>query len=108
MHHILNILTKLFFRIILCFFLLGIFSECRVYTDPPKVRRALKKQEKLAIKRDKEAAKEYRNAIKQHMKNQAKDTRKRMRKNTGKANRINDNKKEFFLIRWFKPKQRTG
>lgn len=48
-------------------------------------------------------------AIRQHEKRlQTKETRKRMRKDRRKANRVNQNKKEFFLIRLFKPKPRTG
>jgi len=48
-------------------------------------------------------------AIRQHEKRlQTKATRKRMRKDRRKANRVNQNKKEFFLIRLFKPKPRTG
>jgi len=39
---------------------------------------------------------------------QTKATRKRMRKDRRKAGLHNQNKKEFFLIRLFKPKPRTG
>lgn len=50
-----------------------------------------------------------RKAIRQHEKRlQTKATRKRMKKDRRKANRVNQNKKEFFLIRLFKPKPRTG
>ena len=48
-------------------------------------------------------------AIRQHEKRlQTKETRKRMRKDRQKANRVNQNKKQFFLIRLFKPKPKTG
>jgi len=48
-------------------------------------------------------------AIRQHEKRlQTKETRKRMKKDRQKANRVNQNKKQFFLIRLFKPKPRTG
>lgn len=47
--------------------------------------------------------------VKSHEKRlQTKETRKRMKKNRQKATRTNQNKKEFFLIRLFKPKPRTG
>ena len=48
-------------------------------------------------------------AIRAHEKKlQTKETRKRMHRNQRKANRVNQNKKEFFLIRLFKPKPKTG
>ncbi|MBI4931576.1 MAG: hypothetical protein HY841_12475 [Bacteroidetes bacterium] len=48
-------------------------------------------------------------AVRQHEKRlQTKATRKRMHKDQRKANRTNQNKKQFFLIRLFKPKPRTG
>ncbi|HEY4797602.1 MAG TPA: hypothetical protein VII99_00850 [Bacteroidia bacterium] len=48
-------------------------------------------------------------AVRDHEKRlQTKATRKRMHKDQRKANRINQNKKEFFLIKLFKPKPRGG
>jgi benzoyl-CoA reductase/2-hydroxyglutaryl-CoA dehydratase subunit BcrC/BadD/HgdB len=48
-------------------------------------------------------------AVRRHEKRlQTKETRKRMRQNRKKANRNNEHKKEFFLIRLFKPKPKTG
>ena|ERR1035437_6155901 len=48
-------------------------------------------------------------AIRNHEKQlQTKAVRKRMRKDRQRANRTNQNKKQFFLIRLFKPKPRTG
>ena len=50
-----------------------------------------------------------RKAVRYHEKQlQTKATRKRMRKDRQKANRTNQNKKQFFLFRLFKPKPRTG
>lgn len=67
---------------------------------------------KRAKKEWKEKRKEERKEIKavraHHKKLQTKETRKRMKKNNRKANRINQNKKQFFLIRLFKPKPKTG
>ena len=44
---------------------------------------------------------------KRHEKIQTRDVRKRMKKSKNKASLNNSHKKEFFLKRWFTPKQRT-
>ncbi len=43
----------------------------------------------------------YQKALKQHMKSQTKNTRKSMRQALHKSRSYNDNKREFFLTRWF-------
>ena len=63
-----------------------------------KEKEALKKKEKQRVKMEKAEAQGRKN----HMKLQDKATRKRMRQSRHDANRINSNKKEFFLTRWFR------
>lgn len=69
-----------------------------------KKRKAARKEARE--QRRKERAE--RKAIKAyHKRLQTKTVRKRMKRNRSKAQRINDNKREFFLKRWFarKPKK---
>ena len=65
-----------------------------------------KKIEKMKEKRMEEDLKLYQKAIKRHNKIQSKDTQKRMKKDRKHAFRHNENKREFFLKRWFTPKQK--
>lgn len=69
-------------------------------------KRKLKKRSKQVEKKreeDREAelniSEDLRN---QHKSNQTKAVRKRMKKNKKRAKRYNDNKKSFFLVRWYK------
>lgn len=60
-------------------------------------KNAIKKKEKQTIKIEKAEAK----GRKEHLKIQTKATRKRMRQSKREAKRHNENRKEFFLKRWF-------
>lgn len=61
-------------------------------------RRAAKKKWKEKRLKEREEKKK----IKQHHKRiQTKETRKKMRRDARKARRVNENKREFFLKRWF-------
>ena len=72
-------------------------------------RKAKRKKAKAEWKARREKERGEKNAVKSHEKRlQTKETRKRMKKNRQKAARVNGNKREFFIIRWFKPKPRTG
>lgn len=68
----------------------------------PQQRAADKKKEK------KEAAytKSIEKAKKQHLKNQTRNTRKMMRKSKNRSARWDQDRKEFFLKRWFRKKHR--
>ncbi len=109
---------KLFVRI---FFLLFLFiSVPALAQDNSAPNKEEKKNEVMSArmkrqkakkewkeKREKERADQK--AVRDHEKRlQTKATRKRMHRDQRKANRINQNKKEFFLIRLFKPKPKTG
>ncbi len=62
--------------------------------------------DKKKIKQQKKIEKNNETARKQHLKLQSKNTKKMMRKSSHSSKRWNENKKEFFLKRWFKKKHR--
>ena len=72
--------------------------------------KSVKQQEKAIQKkkeaRDKKNKKIYDAAIKHRMKIQSKETRKSMKKMKHQANLVNDHRKEFFIVRWFRKKQK--
>jgi len=71
--------------------------------------KAKRKKNKAEWKAKRKTEHSDRKAVRQHDKEiQTKGTRKRMRQSRHKAALNNQNKREFFLIRWFKPKPRTG
>ena len=86
------------------FFLLFLVSPVVVFSQSASKQE--KKIERMKEKRMEEDLKLYQKAIKRHQKIQSKDTRKRMKKDRKQAFRHNDNKREFFLKRWFTPKQK--
>jgi len=63
---------------------------------------AIRKKEKQKAAQDKADAK----LRKQQIKIQTKEVQKRMRKDKHKAKLYNEKKREFFLVRWFRKKQR--
>src|ERR1051325_7264036 len=65
-------------------------------------RKAFQKKEAQRIKAEKAIEK----GKKKHLKMQTKEVRKRMKKSQKESERINGNKKKFFLVRWFSKKQR--
>ncbi len=69
--------------------------------------RAERKKDRKKWKEQRRKEKLDRKVVKQHHKKlQTKKVRKRMKKDKRKANRTNENKREFFLKRWFSKKQR--
>ena len=65
-----------------------------------------KKIGRLKAKVGMEKEKLEKKIIKKYQKIQTKEVRKRMKQSKRKANRVNENRREFFLIRWFSPKHR--
>jgi hypothetical protein len=104
-------------KIFLLFFL---FASVPVFAQDNTSSKEEKKNEVISAKMKRQKAKkewkEKRNkeradkkAVRDHEKRlQTKATRKRMHRDQRKADRHNQNKKEFFLIRLFKPKPKTG
>lgn len=99
---------KLFFRsFILLFFCLmpfiGIAQEAKSKDKPPASSRAQRKVAKQKWKEQRQADKEHKKAVKAHHKRlQTKNTRKQMKKEKRKSEKLKANKREFFLVRWFK------
>lgn len=59
----------------------------------------LQKQEEIKKQQSEEAMEARRQ---KHLDIQTRKVRKRMKKNKKKSKRINDNRREFFLTRWFR------
>jgi len=73
----------------------------------PISSRAQRKSDKKKWKEQRRKDKLDKKVVKQHHKRiQTKKVRKRMRKEKKRAQRNNDHQREFFLKRWFSPKQR--
>jgi hypothetical protein len=90
-----------FMRIIISvFFVLfsaGIFAQ----DEPKSVSKRKEQLEKQDETKKKVADDAHQQALEKHMKIQTKETKKRMKKSQKKSKRINNNKNEFFLVRWF-------
>jgi len=72
--------------------------------DSKKVRQVLAQQEKQKAAEKKEADKAYKDGLTRHRALQTQETRNRMDQNLKESNKKYTNEKEFFLVRWFRPK----
>lgn len=73
----------------------------------PATTRAHKKAAKAKWKQQRKDEKAHKKMVKQHHKRlQTKKTRKEMRKERRKGEKARKNKREFFLVRWFKNRHR--
>ena len=75
---------------------------------PMPLGREQKKADKKKAKQAAELDKAIRKGRKQHEKLQSKQTKKMMKKSRKKSKRWNDNRREFFLKRWFSPRHRKA
>jgi hypothetical protein len=73
-------------------------------SESKQVRQAMEKQQKRQAEEAKEAEKAYKDGITRHRAFQTKETRDRMDRNLTETNKRHRTDKEFFLVRWFKPK----
>ena len=73
-------------------------------SDSKKVKQALAQQQKQKEAQAKEAEKAYQDAITRHRSLQSQEMRDRMDRNLKESDKRHSNKKEFFVVRWFKPK----
>jgi len=81
----------------------GIAQEGKSKDKPPASSRAQRKIAKQKWKEQRQADKEQKKAVKAHHKRlQSKNTRKQMKKEKRKSEKLRTNKREFFLVRWFK------
>ena len=72
-----------------------------------KAKKALKHQAKLEKEREKQDKKDHEEGYKRHREIQEQETRDRMEQNLKKSDKSYSNKKECFLVRWFRPKTET-
>jgi len=102
---------KIFFRkIILLLICLGptiVFAQdgppSKEKDKAPASSRAQRKKAKQKWKEDRAIERGQAKAVKEHHEQlQTKKTNKRMLKEKRKSERLRSNKKEFFLVRWFK------
>ena len=97
-----TISKKLFFLFI-CFLPLVSLSQEAPKDKAPATSRAQRKAAKQKWKEQRKIDMQQKKAVKQHHKRiQTKKTRKEMRKERKKGDKLRANKREFFLIRWFK------
>jgi len=73
-------------------------------SESKQVRQAKEKQQKRQAEEAKEAEKAYKDAITRHRANQTQEMRDRMDRNLKETEKRHSRDKEFFLVRWFKPK----
>lgn len=96
-----------FFIRSIIFILLGVFSLTAT-AQSKRVEKTVENRQAQLEKQDeqkKAAAEKEQEMLKQkHIDMQTKAVQKRMKKARKKAKRYNDNKKEFFLTRWFRKK----
>ena len=98
-------MLKLIVRLGLTFALIGVFpkiSSAQAKKVEKIVERRgaqLQKQEDLKKQKSEEVMQARRQ---KHIDIQTKEVQKRMKKSKKKSKRLNDNKKEFFLTRWFR------
>ena len=82
-----------------------IAQEAKSKDKPPASSRAQRKAAKLKWKEQRKEDMEHKKMVKEHHKRlQTKKTRKEMRKEKRKSEKLKTNKREFFLVRWFKYK----
>jgi len=69
----------------------------------PATSRVQRKKAKQKWKENRNIERAQKKAVKEHHKNlQTKQTNKRMRKEKRRSEKLRTNKKEFFIVRWFK------
>lgn len=85
---------------------LGVFSLTAYSQSGKQVQKTIDKRQEQLDKQEtdkkKKAAKETEEKKKRHYDMQTKEVQKRIKRTQKKSKRYNDNKKEFFLKRWFR------
>ncbi len=96
-------LSKKIIVLFICFLpMVAVCQETKT-EKAPQTSKAQKKKAKQKWKEDRKMEMEHAKIVKQHHKRlQTKETRKRMKQEKKKSNKLRENKREFFLIRWFK------
>jgi hypothetical protein len=103
---------RLLKKLILIIFVLTLsisFESCSKFQQSKRQEVQRRKQfEKDKKRRDKEAEQAYQDAINRHYAIQDQGTKKMMRQTAKKSQQVGEHKKEFFLKRWFSPKQKKS
>ena len=73
-------------------------------SNSKKVKQMLAQQQKQKAAADKEAAKIYQDGLTRHRSIQTQETRDRMDRHIKETNRRQSKQKDFFVVRWFRPK----
>jgi hypothetical protein len=85
------------------------FQGCSKFQQSRRQEAKRRKQlEEDKSKREKEAQQAYEDAIKKHYNMQDQGTKKMMKQTARKSQFSGEHKKEFFLKRWFTPKQKKS
>lgn len=80
-------------------------QEAQSKDKAPATTKAQRKKAKEKWKEQRKIERDQKKTVKEHHKRlQTKETRKSMRKQKRKSEKLRANKREFFLIRWFKKK----
>lgn len=78
-------------------------QEAKATEKAPASSKAKRKKAKEKWKEDRKAEMEHKKMVKEHHKRiQTKETRKRMRAEKKKSEKLRANKRESFIVRWFK------
>ncbi|MGZ4034053.1 MAG: hypothetical protein ACXVPU_16195 [Bacteroidia bacterium] len=98
---------KLFFRISFAFFILlmplSALAQDNAKEKVPASSRAQRKIAKEKWKQQRKDDRDHKKMVKDHHKQiQTKQTRRSMRKEKRKSDKLRSNKREFFLVRWFR------
>ncbi len=105
------LIMRIFFRIItaflICLLPLAGLAQEQTKDKAPATSRVQKKAAKKKWKEKRKMEKEHAKSVKKHHKRiQQKKTRKEMRIEKRKGEKMRKNKREFFLVRWFKNRHR--
>ena len=73
-----------------------------------KAKKAMEQDKKKKAAAVKEAEKSHQDAITRHRANQTQEVRERMDRNLKESQRKYGNQKEFFIVRWFQPKDNVA
>ncbi len=92
---------KIKLAIILSLLIVFTGTGCKKYRIIHKEKKMQREVVKKQKEKEAEHLKKYQEAVKRHASIQDKKTRKMMKKEYKKSRRLKENRKEFFLKRWF-------
>ena len=96
-------ISKKVFFLFICLMPFVVFAQEAPKDKAPATSRAQRKAAKQKWKEQRKMDMEHKKMVKQHHKRlQTKETRRGMKREKKKGEKLRANKREFFLIRWFK------